>query len=206
MTGHCKLLPGIFPNVEWFCAYAQHQNIHLYTGKFNAEKHKPIHRISIAGPNGLLSLSIPINRSENHSYVKDIQISYDHKWVREHLNTFKASYGKSPFYEFYDYKIFPLFEKRIKYLLDFNLNSMELLAGFFELEPKTLTLFEEPLFVPPAPKPLIPYPQVFEDRWGFREPVSALDLLFNQGPMSYEYFRNAINTGHWETTKPENSL
>lgn len=195
MEEHCKLLPCIFPNVEWFCEYARCEKIQFYTGKFNAEKHRVMHRIAIAGPNALLSLIIPINRSENHSFVKDIQISYDHKWIREHLNTFKASYGKSPFYEFYDYKIFPLFEKKIKYLLDFNLNSIELLAGFFELEPKTLELFEEPFFVPPPQKPAIPYPQVFEDRWGFREPVSSLDLLFNLGPMCYEYFKKVENQG-----------
>ena len=35
---------------------------------------------------------------------------------------------------------------------------------------------------------LPPYPQVFETKFHFRGPLSAIDLLFNLGPLVSEYF------------------
>lgn len=182
------MLPSLFPSVDWFNEYLKNDSICFYEGKFNPKDHRAVYQYEIAEPNKILALSVPINRRESHFLIRDIKISYDHKWIREHINALQTSYGKSPFYEFYDYKIIPALEKKHPFLIDLNLQLIELLLGFFQLEKKEFGRFHEPVFIPSSPSPVKPYSQVFDDRFGFREPLSALDLLFNLGPMCSEYF------------------
>jgi hypothetical protein len=39
---------------------------------------------------------------------------------------------------------------------------------------------------------VVPYPQVFDSRHGFRADVSALDLLFNLGPEAEDYWQAVL--------------
>jgi hypothetical protein len=51
---------------------------------------------------------------------KDIRISDHGNWRHLHWNALKSAYGESPFFEFYADDIHPFFEKKWKYLFDFN--------------------------------------------------------------------------------------
>jgi hypothetical protein len=169
-------------------------------------------RCIIIGPNGLLTLSIPVKRrrgTKNH--FRDIRIDHEKPWNRVHWKSLVAAYGSSPFFEFIREELVQFYEKKFEFLIDLNrqlldktLNIMgldiplRLTAEFQEMtgeddprwfiHPKLEPGVADPMFNPVA------YHQVFSDRHGFRANMSILDLLFNEGPGSLALLRKCIRT------------
>ena len=56
-------------------------------------------RTTIAGANGILNLSIPVNRSSKERRLRDneVRINYDEQWQKNHWKSFKSAYSSSPF-------------------------------------------------------------------------------------------------------------
>lgn len=156
-------------------------------------------RCEIVGPNGKLVLSIPvIGGKHRKQYYKETKICYDHTWLKDHWNGFCSCYRRSPYFEFYEDKLETIFEKEHEYLYDFNLELFYLTMNLLKLDikvsltetyEKELDIYEDYRdFFLPRRKQTAPvkYMQVFQDRTGFINNLSILDLLFNEGP-------NAIN-------------
>lgn len=67
-------------------------------------------------------LSVPVALSKSYFEYKvcEVPISYDHDWVKEHLDLFKEAYGKALYFS----ELYPLLErilvKRPKFLIDLN--------------------------------------------------------------------------------------
>ena len=60
-------------------------------------------RAHILGANGLLRLSIPLERGkQQHSKMKDVRISYNERWQDLHWQSFTSAYRRSPFFEYYE--------------------------------------------------------------------------------------------------------
>jgi hypothetical protein len=134
--------------------------------------------------------------------IKDLQISYDTDWQRNHWRTIFSAYSSSPFFEYYKDDFYPFFETKHKFLLDFNMKIHEtvcelleidnnaVLTGDFEKVPDgTVNLRER---ISPKIKTqtnnefqTVKYTQVFCDKLEFVANLSILDLLFNEGPNSY---------------------
>lgn len=161
-------------------------------------------RCVVLGANGPLSLVIPVVKGRGPKiFIKDLKISYDVDWQRNHWRTIFSAYNSSPYFEFYKDDFKPFFEKPWKFLLDLNLsiheticdlleieNNAILTPGFEEVPATTLNLREG---ISPK-KHLIPtdehfraasYTQVFSEKFGFAPNLSILDLLFNEGPNSF---------------------
>jgi hypothetical protein len=131
--------------------------------------------------------------------TKNVEIEYAFDWQNKHLKSLQNSYRSSPYFEFYEDDLIPLFENKEKYLLDFLFKTQELSFEMLQLD-IDFTMTEEYLLYYPAdqdyrflenPKskekfPVNKYTQVFEAKHGFLPNLSILDLLFNEGP-------NAIN-------------
>jgi hypothetical protein len=160
-------------------------------------------RYEISGANGLVSLVIPVVKGRGgKKNIRDIKISYDSDWQRNHWRTIFSAYNSSPFFEYYKDDIFPFFETRWKCLFDYNLAALQTLCDLMELEtiihmtpgfeivpdgtinlrmaitPKRHKVDPDEHFNP------APYTQVFSGRFGFMPNLSILDLLFNEGPNS----------------------
>lgn len=153
------------------------------------EKQTALSRFKIGGPNQIQTLSIPVVHG-SFKLWKDIAIDYSGKWIKEHVNSLKTAYGKSPFFEYYDYKLIPLFEAKPKFLKDLWIDSQQFICNALQLD-RAPTL-EKYALTNSAEKieensHAFIYPQVFEDRFGFREGLSVLDLIFNTGPDAKYY-------------------
>jgi len=188
-----NLIPEIFPSIQWFILANQQQNNYLLQ-HFSAPNNKYTNKYIIAGPNQLQTLIVPILASTKSDDFSHVQIDYSQKWIREHKNALQTAYGKSPFFEYYDYRIFDIFDQQIPELSQLNQSLLALTTKLIGLENVTfLTLVNGDtnlIFNSDKMETLTPeFSQVFDAKFGFRPKVSILDLLFNLGPLCKDYFQ-----------------
>jgi WbqC-like protein family. len=151
-------------------------------------------------------LNIPIKHvggDDGRQKYADVEMENSYPWKKQHWRTLETAYRTSPFFEFYEDDIRPLFEGNDTLLLDFNLKAIKAIGNClgvtfddeltetFELEPIDKV---DARFLAEAKKErkidLEPYPQVFEDRHGFLPNLSILDLLFNEGTQALDYLKS----------------
>ena len=135
--------------------------------------------------------------------IKDILVDYSTPWVVRTERALDTAYETAAYYEYYRDELFALLDEKPATLWELNLNTIRFLINHIgiacTLEPTRD--FATPGSVPDDYRTLIhpkrpdtvlkdlgldrPYYQVFRDRMGgFTPRLSALDLLFNEGPDS----------------------
>lgn len=166
-------------------------------------------RLQIAGPNGIQNLSIPVEKPYgSKTRMKDIVIKNATDWQTNMIRSIKTAYKNSPFYEFYIDDFIPFFEQKFDRLIDLNLKVLSKILITLEIE-TSIDLSKEYMhdyqndyrdIVHPKPQFRKPdslftpekYHQLFEDKHGFIPNLSILDLIFNEGPLSYFYIKNSM--------------
>ncbi|MBM3399311.1 MAG: WbqC family protein [Bacteroidetes bacterium] len=185
-----NLPPYLFPSVSWFLSGIKNGEIRTALGG-NFEKQTSRSRYAIAGPNSVQTLSVPVVHGGSR-LLSETQISAQNPWVKKHIRAITTAYGNAPFFEFYDYRVLPLLNAETISLKSLIVNSIEFLHRQLQCPVPLVFVdewnFMEPEIIAPA------YPQVFEDRHGFRKDVSALDLLFNLGPEATEYWDDFLKS------------
>ncbi|MES2448409.1 MAG: WbqC family protein [Bacteroidota bacterium] len=158
-------------------------------------------RASIASPDGILDLMIPVIKgSKFKTPIKDVKISYDAKWQRLHWLSIQTCYRSSAYFEFYEDGLAPFYEKKYDFLFDYN---TELLAWILKQLKQNQALSFTNEYETEIPKEIDfrtsfnknaihladakNYFQVFSDRNDFIPNLSIVDLLFNQGPQAKLY-------------------
>ena len=153
-------------------------------------------RMEIHAANGKLILSIPIKHLgyEGHQNYKDVQIANEFPWQRNHWLTLKTAYQCSPFFEYYEDEILPLYQNTYLSLLEFNMQVMETICELLQVQiPQEVTKTYEKNseyydlrslidVKSTRNKSVIEYTQVFSEKNGFIPNLSIIDLLFNMGP------------------------
>lgn len=194
------LHPTYFPSITQFIAIAKADQL-TFELFDNFQKQTYRNRTYIYGANGKLKLSVPIIHShKNRQQYKDVKISHQDKWQLIHWRSIETAYRTSPFFEFYEDEIEPLFKIKSDFILDHNLKCFEVITDCLQLDitPKFTTTFdkepngvkdyrylansrqeEEILFKP--------YTQVFNNKHGYINNLSILDLLFNEGTNALSY-------------------
>ena len=170
----------------------------------NFQKQTHRNRTYIYGANGLLLLSIPVIHSQkNRKKFKDVMISYDYDWLSQHWKSFQISYRSSPFFEYYEDKLVDLYVRREKYLYDFNLRSIDVLFDMLQInleydftkeynEKYSDTLdYRNNYKKLNSSFKIKEYTQVFESKHGYIENLSALDLIFNEGPNAINFLKTS---------------
>lgn len=170
----------------------------------NFQKQTYRNRCYIYASLGKQQLSVPIihsNKKGLRQKTKDVRIDNSYKWQLQQLKTIQYAYRSSPYYEFYEDDVLPIFEKQHHFLLDLNLEThafiMEALQEDISIT-KTTEYHVEPSLADRRflAKPKLelseqfkPYTQVFDDKYGFIPNLSMLDLLFMEGPNALEYLQ-----------------
>jgi hypothetical protein len=198
------LHPTYFPSISHFAAMAQADQI-TFEIEDNFQKQTNRNRTYIYSPNGIQLLNIPVKHSkESHQKTKDIKIETDFDWQKQHFKSLEAAYRSSPFFEFFEDDIRPIFEKKHTFLLDLNFEALAITSKclrmkleydttteyFHELDTNSITDFR---FLANGKKDTSlfeTYTQVFDDKYGFLNNLSVLDLLFNEGKYAVEYLKN----------------
>jgi hypothetical protein len=197
------LHPTYFPSISHFVAMAQSENI-TFEIEDNFQKQTNRNRTYIYSPNGIQLLNIPVKHSkESHQKTKDIRIESDFDWQKQHFKSLEAAYRNSPFFEFFEDDIRPLFEKKHDFLLDLNFEALAILSKCLrmKIDYKTTTEYFHDVdtaritdvrTLVNGKKDLSTfenYTQVFDDKYGFINNLSVLDLLFNEGKYATEYLK-----------------
>jgi hypothetical protein len=196
------LLPYcLLPDVRWFLLGHQQQQFHiLQNAPF--QKQNGNNRYCIGGPNDIQPLSVPVHHEDRSLPLPQVRINYNQNWIKDHKQSWQTAYGKSPFFEYYDYRFWAVFDEKPSTMQDLIEGCNQVLFANLKIEqpPQYLThdqaeksLVAQQLLDPYQQAAqdlnLPPYPQVFETKFGFRSPLSAIDLLFNLGPLAQEYFQ-----------------
>ncbi len=196
--------PSYFPNIATFSALVQNEV--CWEVQDNYQKQTYRNRCYICNDLGRHILSIPIRHvggEQGRQKYKDVLIENDYAWQRQHWRTLQTAYRTSPFFEFFEDDLAPLFEREQKYLLDFNLKTIEFICSCLQIDSpilKTQIYEVDPSGVFDA-RFLVKrkydlgvdntkYIQVFGNRHGFVENVSTLDLLFNEGTNALSYLKS----------------
>ena len=96
-------------------------------------------RCYILGANGKLILSIPRKRkSSSKTILKDIQISYDSPWQKQHWKSITSAYRSSAYFEYYENLFAPLYQKNEKFLVDFNCKLQETIFNCLQIEDSSI--------------------------------------------------------------------
>lgn len=197
------LFPTYFPSISHFAALAQSENT-VFEIEDNFQKQTNRNRTYIYSPNGIQLLNIPVKHSkESHQKTKDIQIETDSDWQKQHFKSLEAAYRSSPFFEFFEDDLRPLFEKKHTFLLDLNFETLEIISKclrmkldytttteyFHEVDSNEYKDFRALVNGKKDSSSFESYTQVFDDKYGFINNLSVLDLLFNEGKYALDYLK-----------------
>ena len=198
------LFPTYFPSISNFVAIAQAENI-VFEMEDNFQKQTNRNRTYIYSPNGIQLLNIPVKHSKQlHQKTKEVKIENDFNWQKQHFKSLEAAYRTSPFFEFFEDEILPIFEKKHHFLIDLNFETMEFVSKclrmkldyettieyFHEVDGNTVLDFRTLVDGKKDKSQFEPYTQVFDDKHGFLNNLSILDLIFNEGKYALDYLKN----------------
>lgn len=195
--------PTYFPSIIQMVAIVQASQI-IFEVEDNYQKQSYRTRTFIAHCNGKLLLNIPILHSKNglKQKYKDVQVENSFPWQSQHWKSLQSAYRTSPYFEYYEDDLKPLFKEPVTSLLDFNLKTFKLLCDLLDIDTKIskTKIYEEN---PEASDfrylsnaklktvfDLQKYTQVFHSNHGFLANLSSLDLLFNEGPNAVHYLES----------------
>lgn len=174
----------------------------------NYQKQTYRNRAYIYGANGKQLLSVPIlhTGSTGRQLYKDVKVDNSTAWQKIHWKTLQTAYRTSPFFEFYEDALYPIFEKRYTFLLDLNFSSIEVVLGLLKLSFPTdrTTAYEAKPMAASDYRWLAnakesvefrqqEYYQVFSSKGGFLQNLSVLDVLFHCGNDTLRYLKEEIS-------------
>jgi len=167
-------------------------------------------RCFICAANGVLLLTIPVQKKNTpFQATKDMCINYSFNWQKIHWQSIVSAYKSAPFFQYYDYLFEPFYNKKYKFLFDFNNEMLDVIINKIlklKIEINTSTEYkkdkddedlrylcdlktyeEQELFTYQEA-----YYQVFAAKLGFMRNSSIIDLIFNEGNRATEYLRTKL--------------
>jgi WbqC-like protein family len=194
-----------FPPVSFFSTLFEESYFYLDTYEIY-RKMSFRNRCLIAGAQGIISLSVPLQQGRNQQLpINEVRISDAEKWQLRHFKSIRSAYNRSPFFDFYQDELAAIYQRPFDLLTDWNICCLEWIKE--KLDWHSGIRFTECAIpyqsdgVTDLRNRVIPknymewnpvkYRQVFEERTGFFPNLSILDLLFNCGPRTSELLSNS---------------
>jgi hypothetical protein len=198
--------PSYFPSISHFVAIAQSDKV-TFEMEDNFQKQTNRNRTYIYSPNGIQLLNIPIKHSNlTHQKTKEIKIEQEFDWQKQHFKSLEAAYRSSPFFEYFEDDLLPIFQKKHTFLMDLNLEAFDIVCKclrmklqfdttseyFHEIDDQQIVDFRYLVNGKKDHSVFEPYTQVFDDKHGFLNNLSVLDLLFNEGKFAMDYLKSQV--------------
>ncbi|WP_025124442.1 WbqC family protein [Myroides odoratimimus] len=194
--------PSYLPSISHFVAMLQADKI-TFEMEDNFQKQTNRNRAFIYSANGKQMLNIPIKHSkELKQKYKDVRIEHAFGWQKQHFKSLEAAYRTSPYFEYFEDEIRPIFEGKPEFMLDLNLQIHEVLCSCLGIDlpyEQTKDYHKEVSNDITDLRTLIngkkdtniytPYIQVFDEKHGYLNNLSILDLLFNEGRHAIDYLK-----------------
>lgn len=194
------IYPTYFPSISHYIAMLNAESV-TFEVEDTFQKQTNRNRMYIYSPNGIQMLNISVKHDKANGLFKDIKIDNQYNWQKNHFKSLEAAYKNSPFYEYFIDDLQPLFEKKHEFMLDLNFEIFELVNEALGVSipfEKTTEYFHEVAnktdfrHLVNGKKDITkiePYTQVFDDKHGFLNNLSILDLLFNEGRYAVDYLK-----------------
>jgi hypothetical protein len=196
-----------FGSIHFYREVVKHNTICIEKHE-NFQKQTYRNRQYIYGANGKLMLNLPVkhSKSSTRKKYKACMLDNSFKWQELHFKSLETAYRTSPYFEFYEDDLLPLYQNKYHYVFDFNLEcfrtALDLIGLDFDIN-FTNEYEEEITDNKKDCRHLInakeevdikfdSYHQVFENKHGFIPNLSILDLIFNLGPESINYLKHQV--------------
>lgn len=191
----------LLPDVRWFVIGLQQSQFSILQN-VPFQKQNGHNRYAIGGPNNIQPLSVPVHHDDRNIPLPHVRINYNQNWIKDHKQAWqnrlrqiallrilrlsilgrvqrKTHHHARPYRRlqpsaFYQPKNQPTTPILTRPGAEKSIIAQQLLTPYYQ-QYQALTLPN--------------YPQVFDTKFGFRSPLSAIDLLFNLGPLAPEYFQ-----------------
>lgn len=194
--------PHYLGSLEYFVLLSQYDEV-LIEVNDSFPKQTYRNRAYLLTSNKVQSLIVPV-KYKNGSPTKDVTIEYSQRWIKDHWGAFYSAYGKAPFYEYFSEDFLKLWEQHHNFLVDLNLNFIELTFKLLQL-PINIKLTDQfckicendfrNIINPKKPfadrkiYSAYSYPQLFGDT--FVPNLSIVDLIMNEGPNAAQILKSS---------------
>lgn len=189
-----------FPPIPYFSKLIQADSLvleaceHYQKGSFR-------NRCQVATSMGVQTLSVPLKKGKNTQQpIREVAISYDMSWQKQHWQAMRTAYGSAPYWEHYSPLFEKFFTKKYPYLFDLNFEILETILTILKIKNNltiSLSTDYKPIYTEGGDfrNTITPknnhfdskkYSQLFEDRNGFIPNLSILDLVFCCGNQAKE--------------------
>ena len=171
----------------------------------NFQKQSYRNRCYIYNSNGKQLLNIPLNDknkgTSKRKKTKDMLVENDFPWQEHHLKSLQTAYRTSPFYEFYEDDLLSIFTKKYTFLQDVNIDTFLFITDALQISQQYSKTeeyilegnnedFRKLADTKKQPKKSeTSYIQMFDDKHGYIDNLSTLDLLFMEGPNAVSYLK-----------------
>ncbi|UAM98797.1 WbqC family protein [Polaribacter litorisediminis] len=193
-------IPTYFSPISQYSEIVKSDTV-VFEMEDNFQKQSYRNRCYIYNSNGKQLLSIPVKHplKSARKKTKDTLIENDFPWQDQHFKSLQIAYRTSPFFDLLEDDIAPIFEKKYKYLQDINIDSYLFITDALQLNSdfsktdnyKLETQKNDYRFLADRKhqpkKTTEKYIQMFDDKHGFIENLSILDLLFMEGPNALSF-------------------
>ena len=198
------LLPTYFPSLLFWKIILKNNFFWMKNSYYKKQTLR--NRMFIHGANGKLMLSIPIRHSgiNQKRFYDDVSIDSSSDWKKNHFKSIKIAYQSSPYFEFYEEDLKNFYQVETSNLYNFNLKSVELVLKWLDMGTNNRTIdFNIEIYKQSKnikeidnreikKKSNIKYIQTFEDKNGFIDGLSILDMIFNCGPKTKDYIKAGL--------------
>jgi hypothetical protein len=190
------------------------------TLQYSRQSHQ--NRTLVRTPQGSQWLSVPLEGGQHGRPIGEVAIADGRLWLRKHWRALQYNYRTSPFFEFYEPELAPLFERSWRTLGELTCTSVRVLGDLFGID----TFLSLASSLDGAPGSIegiraavgacsylaaadmaatdrkltkvgcvmhVDAPEYRQNFAGFEPGMSALDLLFNYGPEALSMLRRAAS-------------
>lgn len=95
------LPPQYIGTREWYTAMQNADVAVVDISTRHNKRYKSVHRATITGPGGDISLTVPVTHQSGQSTWSDVKISSHGEWWRVHRGAIESCYGRTPYFEHY---------------------------------------------------------------------------------------------------------